>query len=96
MEKRIYGKNYKIVLDEENRVVWGCGQVPFDVYKPHPALHYVNDRGQFHFTIDKEVWPEDERGVQRWGQLKFVKGLNWIMAAYNQGVLYSRFWRAND
>ena len=84
MEKRITDTHYKVVLDENDTVVWACGRVPWDKYVPNEALQYVNLKGTVYFTTEKCIYPIDYKGKR--GQ-PIVRGAKWIRDAYLQGVI---------
>ena len=83
MEKRVYGDNYKCVLDKNNEVIWGYGQIPFDFYKPHENLKYYQ-RGRDHwFSITTDFYPIDWDEHRRCKENSLlVRGKKWILDAY--------------
>lgn len=87
LEKRIYGKNYKVVLDENNQVIWGCGRVPWDKYTPNKDLIYWNYGGTYWFTNEKCI---DSTDYGKRGQ-PFIRHVSWILSMYNEGRLYNEF-----
>lgn len=86
-EKRIYGPDYKVVVNEKNEVVWGCGKVPWDVYTPCKDLVYYNTgNNNYIFTNENIVVGRDDL-------ISFTKHKDWFLAAYRQGVLYTTYWK---
>lgn len=86
-EKRIYGPDYKVVVNEKNEVVWGSGRVPWDLYKPCKDLVYYNfGGGNFVFTNENIVIGRDDL-------ISFVRHCSWFLEAFRQGVLYTTYFK---
>jgi hypothetical protein len=89
-ERRIYGPDYKVVVNVDNEVVWGCGKVPWDVYKPCNDLVYYNTgNNNYIFTNENIVIGRDDL-------ISFVKHKEWFLAAFNQGILYNTYWKRSN
>lgn len=96
MEKRIYGESYKVVLNENNLVIWGYGNIPFDTYKPHPNLKFYRRGRDSWFSTTIDFYPIDFDMNKRCREMKpFTRGVDWIMSAYRQGQLH-RFLFTSD
>ena len=85
MEKRIYEKYGKVVLDDSDLVVWACGRVDWGHYKPHPDLKCVLYDGGCWYTTEKFIFPCDYDNKRRGKPV--VHSASWIYPAWAEGVL---------